>query len=150
MSRRPRRNHSPAFTSEGNIPFNLSITLNIDDIEAMAVARSIEVPPAEMILPVKKPDYLGDSQWELRHGRRNINARIEDEAWLRQFQNRQKDVRPGDALRCVVQVEYSYGFDNELLSERYTVSEVLEVLVNRAEMLELPFEDKNKDDDQPS
>lgn len=126
-------------SDEGSLPFDLSITLNVEDIEALAVARSIQVPPAEMILPVKKPDYLGNSQWEMRHGRRNILVRIEDKEWLRRFQNRQEDVRPGDALRCRVQIEYSYGFDNELISERFTVLEVLQVLINRIDPLELPF-----------
>ena len=132
-------------SDEGDIPFNLTITLNIEDIEALAVARSIQVPPAEMILPVKKPDYLGNSQWEMRHGKRNILARIEDKDWLRRFQNRQEDVRPGDALRCEVLIEYNYGFDNELISERYSVSKVMEVLINRIEPLELPFEGSGED-----
>ncbi len=134
-------------SDEENIPFNLTITLNVEDIEAMAVVQSIEVPPAEMILPVKKPDYLGSSQWALRHGKRNILARIEDEAWLRRFQSRQEDVRPGDAIRCIGAIEYNYGFDNELVSERFTVSEVLEILVNRVEPPELPFKEN---DDEPS
>jgi hypothetical protein len=132
-------------SDEGTIPFNLSIKIDIDDIEAMAVARSITVPASEMILPVKKPDYLGNSQWELRHGKRNILARIEDGQWLRRFQTRQEDVRPGDALRCQVKIEYNYGFDNELVSERYTVTQVLEVLVNRVEPLSLPFDSGGDD-----
>lgn len=127
-------------TGDGDIEFNLSVSIAIDDIEALAVARTIEVPPAEMILPVKKPDYLGDSKWELRHGKRNIGAKIEHTDWLRQFQKRQVDARPGDALRCMVKTEYLYGFDNELLTERYTVLEVLEVMINRVEILELPFD----------
>lgn len=133
-------------TSDGNIDFNLSVSLPIEDIEALAVARTIEVPPAEMILPVKKPDYLGESKWELRHGRRNISATIEDMDWLRQFQNRQVDVRPGDALRCTVRMEYLYGFDNELLTERYTVLAVIEVMINRFQILELPFDGGDDDD----
>ncbi len=134
-------------TSEGNLEFNLSVTLHVEDIEALAVARTIDVPPTEMILPVKKPDYLGDSKWELRHGKRNISAKIEHPEWLRKFQQRQEDVRPGDALRCMVQITYLYGFDNELLTERYTVLKVLEVLVNRVEVLQLPF---SGDDDAES
>lgn len=133
-------------TRDGDIEFNLSVSLPIEDIEALAVATTITNPPAEMILPVKKPDYLGDSKWELRHGRRNISAKIEHQDWLRQFQNRQVDVRPGDALRCTVQIENLYGFDNELLTERYTVLEVLEVLVNRIEILDLPFGGHGNDD----
>lgn len=136
-------------TQEGAIEFNLSVSLAIEDIEALAVARTIENPSAEMILPVKKPDYLGESKWELRHGKRNISAKIEDQDWLKRFQNRQEDVRPGDALRCMVKVELLYGFDNELLTERYTVLQVLEVLVNRIELLDLPFE-RNDDGDAPS
>lgn len=84
----------------------------------------------------------------MRHGKRNILARIEDEQWLRRFPGKQVDVRPGDALRCTVQIENNYGYDNELVSERFTVSEVLEVLVNRVELLELPLEDDP--DDNPS
>lgn len=127
-------------TPEGNIEFNLSVSLPIEDIEALAVAHTITHPPVEMILPVKKPDYLGDSKWELRHGRRNISAKIEQQDWLRRFQNRQIDVRPGDAIRCIVQIEHQYGFDNELLTERYTILEVLEVLINRMEVMDLPFD----------
>lgn len=128
-------------TDEGNLEFNLSVTLPIEDIEALAVARIIEIPASEMILPVKKPDYLGDSKWELRFGKRNVSAKLEDAAWLRRFQNRQEDVRPGDAIRCIVKIEHLYGFDNELLTERYTVLEVLEVMVNRFQILELPYDD---------
>ena len=135
-------------TNEGAIEFNLSVMIPVEDIQQLAVARSIMNPSAEMILPVKKPDYLGDSKWELRHGKRNISAKIEDDDWLRRFQNRQEDVRPGDALRCEVQIESLYGFDNELLAEKYTVVEILEVLVNRVEILDLPFERQEDDDPQ--
>lgn len=121
--------------------FNLSFRMPIENIEDLAVARTIEVPSSEMILPVKKPDYLGDSKWQLRHGQRNIEAKIEDAAWLRRFQNREVDVRPGDALRCRVRIEYLYGHDNELLTERYTVLEVLEVMLNRYVAPELPYHD---------
>jgi hypothetical protein len=121
--------------------FNLSVRIPVEAIEDLAVAHTIEVPSAEMILPVKKPDYLGDSKWSLRHGKRNIEAEIEDENWLRRFQNRLEDVRPGDALRCRVRTEYLYGHDNELLTERYTGVEVLEVLINRYSSPELDLGD---------
>ena len=83
-----------------------------------------------MILAVKKPDYLGKSQWELRHGSANIRARIEHGDWLTRFQNREVDVRPGDSLRCVVEQELHYGYDNELLLQTFVVTEVVEVLQN--------------------
>jgi hypothetical protein len=112
------------------VEMNLSIRLNIDDIEAMAVKETMIFPVAPMILAVKKPDYLGDSKWELRHGKRTITAKIEDMAWLKRFQRREIDVRPGDALKCEVRIEHLYGHDNELLSERYTIVRVLDVLAD--------------------
>ena len=118
-------------SAEGSLDLNLSVRFSIDDLEALAVARIVVSPPAEMILAVKKPDYLGTSQWELRHGKRTISARIDDVAWLERFQNRELDVRPGDALRALVRIEHKYGHDNELMSERYTIAEVLETLVDQ-------------------
>lgn len=121
--------------------FNLSVRIPVDDIEGMAVARTLTMPSAEMILPVKKPDYLGESMWQLRHGQRTIEAKMEDEDWLRRFQNREIDVRPGDALSSKVAIEYLYGHDNELLAEKYTIVEVLEVLINRYVAPELPLDE---------
>ena len=128
--------------------FNLQVRIPVENIEALAVARTITQPSAEMILPVKKPDYLGSSMWSLRHGKRNIEARISDEPWLRRFQNREVDVRPGDALQCRVTTEFLYGHDNELLTERYTVEEVIEVLVNRYEARELDLGSEQNDSDE--
>lgn len=115
-------------SDEGELEINLKVRWNLEDIEALAIKEVIAMPPAPVILAVKKPDYLGDSKWDMRHGRRTIPAKISDAAWLRRFQGRQVDVRPGDALKCLVAIEHVYGHDNELISERYTVLEVYEVL----------------------
>ncbi|WP_419253539.1 hypothetical protein ACN2C6_18285 [Caulobacter sp. ErkDOM-YI] len=126
-------------TGEGDrVEMNLSMRWDIEDIEAMAVKQTLEFPVATMILAVKKPDYLGDSKWELRHGKRTVSARIEDVEWLKRFQARQEDVRPGDALKCDVRIEHLYGHDNELLTERYTILKVYEVLVDSYSQLNLP------------
>ena len=118
-------------TSDGNsVEMNLSVRWDIEDIEAMAVKETMEFPVAPMILAVKKPDYLGDSKWELRHGKRTVSAKIEDVDWVRRFQARQVDVRPGDALKCDVRISHLYGHDNELLTERYTIVKVNDVLVD--------------------
>jgi hypothetical protein len=115
-------------TEDGEIEMNLSIRFPIEDIESLAVANSLSSPATEMILAVKKPDYLGESKWELRHGKRTVSAKIDDLVWLERFQNREVDVRPGDALRCMVEIELLSGSDNELIAERYTVKEVLDVM----------------------
>jgi hypothetical protein len=113
-----------------SLEMNLTVRWNLEDIEAMAVKETMVFPVSPMILAVKRPDYLGDSKWELRHGRRVISAKIEDREWLKRFQARQVDVRPGDALKCEVRIEHLYGHDNELLIERYTVLVVNGVLAD--------------------
>lgn len=123
---------------------NLSLRLNVDDIEAMAVKETVTFPVAPMILAVKKPDYLGDSKWDLRHGKRAISAKIEDEAWLKRFQGREIDVRPGDALRCNVRIEHLYGHDNELLTEKYTIVHVDDILIDSYRQSELFHDEADK------
>ena len=53
---------------------------------------------------------------------------IEDVKWLAEFQGRKIDIRPGDALRCKARIEMAYGFDNELIAERYFIEEVLAIV----------------------
>lgn len=116
---------------------SLKVSVDPDDLELLATRETIKTPPAPMILAVKKPDYLGQSKWDLRHGRRPISATIADVDFLSEFQNRKKDVRPGDALRCMVSIEMRYGYDNELISETYLVEQVIEILEDTAEQHEL-------------
>lgn len=108
----------------------IEIRSDIDELAKMSTKETITSPASAMILAVKKPDFLGNSKWEFRHGKRTISASIADERFLSDFQGRRRDVRPGDAIRCLVATEMSYGFDNELISESFTVVEVVEVLEN--------------------
>ena len=111
-------------------------------LEDLSVKETTILENISMNLIVKKPDYLGSSKWDVRHGTKIISAKIEHEEWLTRFQNRQFDIRPGDALKCKVTIEHRYGFDNELISENYSITEVLDVLVNNAAEQRLIF-DKN-------
>ena len=131
-------------TPDGEHEMNLTMRWNIEDIEALAVKETQPVHVPSMSLIVKRPDYLGNSKWEMRHGKRSISAKIEDEEWLKKFQGRSVDVRPGDALRCQVLIEYLYGHDNELLSERYLIQKVHDVLANAFYQIDL-FDETNKE-----
>lgn len=125
------------------IDFDLTVKVDIDKIEELAVRETLSYPVPSMVLIVKRPDYLGNSMWDMRHGRKSISARIQDEKWLARFQGREIDVRPGDALRSRVRIEMSYGHDNELLAERYFVEEVFEVLENQYTQQDL-FDDGSR------
>ena len=105
--------------------FDLFKTL---DLEKSAVKETIKFPSMQMILAVKKPDYLGKSKWKLKNGRRNIKVKMKDTDWLKRFQSREEEVRPGDFMKCKVEIEHLYGHDKELITEHYTVTQVIEVL----------------------
>lgn len=130
-------------TRDGEQNFNLLIDWNQLNIAELAVRETILSPAIPMILAVRKPDYLGETQWEFRHGKKTIRAKIIDENWLRKFQARRIDVRPGDALRCRVSQEIKYGYDNELISETYTIERVEEVLENRFRQTDLFDDDES-------
>ena len=66
--------------------------------------------------------------WDLRHEGHPIQAKIEDVGWLTDFQERRVEVRPGDALRAVVRIDVRYGYDNEVIGNRYTILKVLRVV----------------------
>jgi len=122
------------------LDFNLSIDWTPEKFEDFLTKEIVEFPEAPMILAIKKPDYLGLSGWEFRHGKKNIIAKIEDEQWLNDFQDRKKDVRPGDALRCKVKQRFHYGYDNELIAEKYSITKVDDILENKYKQPDL-FDD---------
>jgi hypothetical protein len=123
------------------LEFDLSIDWTPEKFEDFLTKEILEYTETTMILAIKKPDYLGLSAWELRHGRKKILAKIEDEQWLKDFQDRKKDVRPGDAIRCRVKQKCYYGYDNELVAEKYTINKIEEVLENKYKQNDL-FDDE--------
>lgn len=90
--------------------------------------EEIIISQSEMILKIKKPDYLGDSKWEFRHRKETINAKITDNDWLAKFRDRQISLKPGDSIRANVEIEVKYDFDREVNSINHTITKVLEVI----------------------
>jgi len=120
-----------------DVDFDLTIRWAPEELISLATKETVKFENMPMTLVVRRPDYLGLTKWDFRHGKRQISARISDSEWLRAFQSRETDVRPGDALKCLATVEHSYGFDNELISENVTITKVVEVLENRLSQLGL-------------
>jgi hypothetical protein len=116
---------------EPEVDFDLTIRWSEQELGDLAIKETTRFEKMPLILIVKRPDYLGTSKWDVRLGKKPISARIEDKEWLAKFQSRQVDVRPGDALRCLVTIEQKYGFDNELASEEYVITNVESVLENQ-------------------
>jgi hypothetical protein len=114
-------------TDEYEIPFNREFDFIPEEIEDLITKQTL-TGTHEMILKVKKPDYLGESMWEVKHGKGTISAKIKDEGWLQKFQKRDVDIRPGDSIRAKVEIAQKYDYDNNLVATHYTILEVLEIL----------------------
>jgi hypothetical protein len=92
------------------------------------LTREVISATDERIVKIKKPDFLGRSQWVLKYAGHNINANFDDIPWLVAYQSGEIDVKPGDSLRVVMQEEVYYGYNMEVIHATYTVIEVREVI----------------------
>ncbi|MFL6720403.1 MAG: hypothetical protein ACJ8FT_01180 [Sphingomonas sp.] len=106
----------------------VDLTKTIADPRTLLLARKLVNHSADMIFVVEMPDYQATGQWQLKHGDTRTIAYCEPGTLLDKFYRRELDVRPGDALRCRVDFETSYGPDHQVLAERYRIVEILEVL----------------------
>jgi len=113
-------------TNNGSVELDLS--KRIADPRTLLLARKLVNHSADMIFVVEMPDYQASRQWPLKHGDTHTIAYCEPGTLLDKFYRRELDIRPGDALRCKVDFETSYGPDHEVLAERYRIVEILEVL----------------------
>lgn len=107
--------------------FNMSLEFSASTIEELLTRESLS-HESTMILKVKKPDYLSTSMWEFKHSNKSLPAKILDDSWLIQFQQRKIDIRPGDSIKATVRTIVKYGHDNNVIGTTYEVVKVLEVL----------------------
>ena len=106
----------------------LDVGKRIAEPRTLLLARKLVNHAADMIFVVEMPDYEASGQWQLKRGSARSKAIVEPGTMLDKFYKRELDIRPGDALRCKVDTETSYGPDHEVLAERYRIVEIVEVL----------------------
>lgn len=99
------------------------------DIEAVETALTQEELTNESVLfyKIKKPDFLGDSQWDFKLGKRSVKVKILHEEWLEKFQKGEKVVVPGDSLKVKVHQTTKYNRNGHLISEKLEITEVLDI-----------------------
>ena len=114
-------------SESGNSDISKHFVITDDKIDELIIKREI-LNTQKMILKVKKPDYLGHSQWDFKHGTRLINAKIIDYNWLNKFHIREIDIRPGDSLYSNVNILTAYDENLNLVSEKYEIVEVFNVI----------------------
>ena len=116
----------------------LDLSKRIAEPRTLLLARKLVNHSADMIFIVEMPDYQATGQWQLKHGGTRTTAVAEPGTLLDKFYRRELDIRPGDALRCRVDFETSYGPDHEVLAERYRIIEIIEVLPASRPTVEQP------------
>ncbi len=122
-------------TSVDKAEFNLEFNMAPESIDELLESKRIE-NETEQIVKVKKPDYLGESQWELRQEKRNFLAMISDKEWLAEFQARRVKIEPGDAIHVLLKETHHYDYAGEVLKTSYEVVKVIEV-ISGGEQLDL-------------
>jgi hypothetical protein len=110
-------------TRDGDrVEFNLTVRIAPKTLEELMVEQSL-INEEDMILKIKKPDFLGDSQWEFVH-EHAFEAKVTDFEWLAKFRNGEVQLLPGSAIRARVRLEIGYGFEREVVSKKYQVLKV--------------------------
>ena len=127
LSHLQKNDKASYLTDHEKVGFNLEFGLAPESIEELLTKDTI-ISQSEMILKVKKPDYLGESKWDFRHGGRSFPAKIIHKEWLDSFQNRQIDIRPGDSIRAMIEMMNKYDFNGELIGTDYNILQVIEVI----------------------
>ena len=107
---------------------DLDPSKRIAEPRTLLLSRKLVNRSADMIFVVERPDYQANGEWQLKHGETRTTAIAEAGTLLDKFYKRELDIRPGDALRCKVDFETSYGPDHEVLAELYRIVEIVEVL----------------------
>lgn len=104
--------------------------IDIDAVEEALTENEI-VNESEMIYLIKKPDFLGDSAWSFKHGKKAISIKILHEEWLEEFHSGEKVVLPGDSLKVIVRQTSKYNKNGYLISDKLEIIEVNDIIHNK-------------------
>ena len=104
--------------------------INLEDVENALTTEEIK---SENIVfyKIKRPDFLGDSQWEFKHGNKSLKVKILHEEWLEDFKQGKVIVVPGDSLKVKIKQSFKYNKNGYLISEKTEIIEVLEIKRNQ-------------------
>lgn len=99
-----------------------------EDLIRQLLTKEILVSDDERIVKIKKPDFLGRSQWVLKYAGHSIYASIDHTEWLIAYQSGEVLVKPGDSLRVLMHEEVFYGHNMEVVHVTHSVRRVLEII----------------------
>lgn len=106
---------------------NKKFKLPVEKIESI-LTEHIVVSERVLVLKVKKPDFLGFSKWDMKHGNKAVSVKIEHIEWLNEFHKQKVSVLPGDSIKGLVKITENVDKHGELVAEEYSIIKVHEVL----------------------
>ena len=97
------------------------------------LTQSTEPFRDKAVVLVKKPDYLGNSMWDVIYRGRRELMKMGDLDFLMKFHDNHPDaaVRPGDSLDVDLDGVHSLGASGEVIHKRYMIRKVSKVLKNK-------------------
>lgn len=121
------RESAVALLEDERVAIPREFSISTDAIDRILTDQTLD-NDADLILKVKKPDYLGNSMWEFRHEGHKIEANISDTGWLQRFRRREVNLGPGDAIRAVLHTTVHYDKSGEVVTSERRVTKVHEVI----------------------
>jgi hypothetical protein len=77
---------------------------------------------------VKKPDFLGKSQWSIKIDGLSQYADFEDLTWLTRFQAGDEVLVPGDSLLAKLVMDVFYDYNGKEVRREYKIVEVIDIV----------------------
>lgn len=128
-------------TRHKKLSTNPKFKLSPEDKEKLSLEGSEELE-IEVILKVKKADYLGESQWEFMYRNKKIVAKVNDLDWLNAFRQREFTIASGDAIKAKVKVITEHN-SKDILVQKYSVEKVIGII--RSPEIHLSLFKKNEE-----
>ena len=113
-------------TKESKANFNLDFKVDYESLEDLMIDKTLR-SESRVILKVKRPDFIGESKWDFKHGKSAISAKICDEDWLKKFKNREIPILPNDSMEVTIESISSYDSQGELIKQQFNILIVHEV-----------------------
>lgn len=93
---------------------------------------------SKVILAVAKPVFIGKAKWEFYINKKSIAATIEDEKWLKDFQNGKIHLFAGIEFEVLLHTEYQLDDIGAPIpnTEKYTVKKIYKILNKEHKQIE--------------
>ncbi len=119
-------------SSEGSALINKNFSLSQDKIDEL-LTEKVAMSTIREIVDIKKPDYIGNSKWEVYFPqiKKYQFVKIEDKKWLGRFQSGDVDLRPGDSIDATIQSKSHIDRNSREILVEHSAQMIHRVIRNR-------------------